>query len=361
MRRDAVPLVLILKSALAACLAWVVADEVLGATSPAFAPFSAVLMMQVTVYQSVWQALRYLLAVTLGVLVQAVLGFLLGAHLWTFALVALAALGVSRWRALGAQGAQVATAAFFAYSSFVSAAASDARLVELGEILLLVVVGSAFGVAVNLLLLPPLRLRDARYGTRVLADGISELAGDMAAVLREGPVDAERTDAWRYRARQLEETVPQARAAVDRAWESIHYNPRRLLWRRSGPALPGHRGVVEALGRASEQLLSITRDLRPGAGGDRLGPEFRTGYGDFLAAAAEAARQLGTSDGGAAGPHPPLESVEEHCDRLRAAADTTPPAAPGDFPAHAVLLVDADRLLEELRHARDALPAAGDG
>ncbi|WP_223775186.1 hypothetical protein [Streptomyces sp. 135] len=40
------------KSALAATVAWWIAHDLLHAKSPAFAPFSAVLIMNVTVYQS---------------------------------------------------------------------------------------------------------------------------------------------------------------------------------------------------------------------------------------------------------------------------------------------------------------------
>ncbi|WP_235445370.1 aromatic acid exporter family protein [Streptomyces sioyaensis] len=71
---------LIAKSTLAATIAWVISYEFLHAKSPAFAPFSAVLIMQVTVYQSMVQALRYVSAVTAGVAVQGVLGFLAGPH-----------------------------------------------------------------------------------------------------------------------------------------------------------------------------------------------------------------------------------------------------------------------------------------
>ncbi|MGX9225408.1 FUSC family protein [Streptomyces albus] len=103
---------LIGKSALAATVAWFVAHDLMAARSPAFAPFSAVLMMQVTVYRSLLQSLRYLGAVVAGVAIQAALGFLAGPDLLTFALVALIAMVIGRWRRLGTQGGQVATAAF---------------------------------------------------------------------------------------------------------------------------------------------------------------------------------------------------------------------------------------------------------
>lgn len=57
---------LIGKSTVAATLAWIISFSLLNAQSPAFAPFSAVLIMQVTVYQSLLQSSRYVAAVAAG-------------------------------------------------------------------------------------------------------------------------------------------------------------------------------------------------------------------------------------------------------------------------------------------------------
>lgn len=148
-------LALIGKSTLAAAVSWVIARDVMAAQSPAFAPFSAVLIMQVTVYQSLVQALRYVGAVAVGVGLQGVLGLLAGPHLLTFVLVTLAALAIGRWRPLGSQGSQVATAAFFAFSTYVSATSDAQRWSQLGQIIVLVLIGCGIGVVVNTLVLPP--------------------------------------------------------------------------------------------------------------------------------------------------------------------------------------------------------------
>lgn len=174
------------KSTLAATLAWLVSYVALDARSPAFAPFSAVLIMQVTVYRSVVQSLRYVGAVVAGVAVQAALGFLAGPDLLTFVLVAVIALAIGRWQVLGAQGPQVATAAFFAFATYTSASADSQRLRALGEIVLLVLIGCAIGIAVNVLVAPPLRYRGAEYGIRGLAHTLKDLLADMYPVLAEG-------------------------------------------------------------------------------------------------------------------------------------------------------------------------------
>ncbi|MEE1927998.1 aromatic acid exporter family protein [Streptomyces sp. TRM 70351] len=365
---------LIGKSALAACAAWVLAYNVLGARSPAFAPFSAVLMMQVTVYQSVWQSLRYVAAVTVGVAVQGALGFLAGPDLLTFALVAVVALAIGRWRALGTQGTQVATAAFFAFSTYVAAVGTEQRLRELGQIVVLVLIGCGVGVLVNLLVLPPMRYRSAEHGVRTLAQNIDALLGDMAPALYEGALDRERTGHWRGRAQRLQSLVNQARSAVAVAEESVYYNPRRLLPGHGGhTTFEGYEAVVDALGRTARQLGSVSRSLEYWPEEDGTGEEraFLRDYGAFLDAAGRIAHLLGEVD------ETRLPEQARHlCERAdealevrkRLAGHTSLPLGDPSLP-YGTLLVDAARLMDDLQHTADVLQryveraarAAGDG
>ncbi|MUL40377.1 hypothetical protein FZ103_04150 [Streptomonospora sp. PA3] len=290
-------LLLIVKSTLAGTIAWAVAYTAMQATAPAFAPFSAVLMIQVTVYQSLAQSVRYLAAVAAGVAVQGLVGFLTGAGLLTFALVTFIALVIGRWPRLGSQGSQVVTAAFFAFALYVTATSTVERASQLGQIILLVAIGCGIGVAVNVLVVPPMRFRSAEYGVRSLAHAMCDLLSDMYPALREVELDQERTGQWRHRAAAMEGTVAQARSAVRTAEESVYYNPRRLLrrYRYGTRSFSGYAGVVAALERVSYQLASVTRTLDQSVSATEDGPrrtEFFGLYGDFLAALAEVARQL---------------------------------------------------------------------
>jgi uncharacterized membrane protein YgaE (UPF0421/DUF939 family) len=108
--------VLVLKAALAATLAWMVAHGAMGATTPAFAPFAALMMVEVTLYRSLLRSLRMVAAVLLGITLVTGLVVLAGTGPGVFAAAALAALALGRWRRLSDQGTQVATAAFIAFS-----------------------------------------------------------------------------------------------------------------------------------------------------------------------------------------------------------------------------------------------------
>lgn len=353
-------LLLVLKSTLAATLAWMVSYYALDAPSPAFAPFSAVLIMQVTVYQSLLQSLRYLAAVAAGVAMVAGLGFLGGPDLLTFVLVALVGLSIGRWPALGAQGSQVATAAFFAFSTYAAATSATEKISQLGQITLLVLIGCGIGVAVNVTVAPPMRYRSAEYGIRSLSTALGELMSDMYPVLREGELDEERCRQWRRRAEQTGGLITQARDGFRTAEESLYYNPRRLLRRHRGRAtFEGYGAVLAALERSLYQVASLTRSLHQWheeEGGRHDDRAFLLGYGDFLEALAQIAQVLGDLD---------EDSLAEQARQLRHLADearghcrnVTDGASRAGLPLadparpYGVLVVEATRLMEEFQHA----------
>ncbi|MEV7200942.1 FUSC family protein [Streptomyces griseoluteus] len=356
------------KSALAATLAWWIAHDLLNAASPAFAPFSAVLIMNATVYKSVWQALRYTAAVTVGVAVQAAIGFLAGPDLFAFVLVAVIALCIGRWPALGEQRSQVATAAFFAFSTYATATTTADKVNQLGQIILLVLVGCGLGVLVNLCIAPPLRYRSAEHGVQVLAGRLETLLDDMADGLGTGEVDADRAAKWRRAGERAQHAVGQARAGLDTAESSLPLNPRRFL--------PAHRGYlgfdryrqsVDALERAVYQLGSLTRSLgrwRETEDTYTYSPALKA-YADFAASLRDIAHVVAELDSDTL-----AEQAREMCrlaaiaqealrEVLGAARDHDLPLSDASRP-YGVLVVEATRLMEEFQNTCDALKDTAD-
>ncbi|MFJ5798526.1 FUSC family protein [Streptomyces decoyicus] len=356
---------LIGKGTVAATLAWVLSHNVLHAQSPAFAPFSAVLIMQVTVYQSLLQSTRYVGAVAAGMAVQAALGFLGGPDLLTFALVALVALTVGRWPALGSQGTEVPIAAFFAFSTYVSATSDLDKITQLGQIVLLVLIGCSVGVLVNVTVFPPLRLRGAEQGIRSLAHALCDLVSDMYPALREGEFDEERARHWRERAAQTGELVTQARTGLRTAQESIHYNPRRLLRRHRGrTSFQGYGAVLEAMERTLYQMASLTRSLDQRRENE---PEehhnyrsFLRCYADFLESVSEVTQVLAALDEDKLNEQAPqlcqLADQAQRC-RHRVSNQAEQDGLPLADPTHpyGVLVIDATRLMEEFQYTGDVL------
>ncbi|WP_042836197.1 MULTISPECIES: FUSC family protein [unclassified Streptomyces] len=356
-------LLVIGKSALAAGLAWLTAHDVLDARSPAFAPFSAVLIMQVTVYRSVVQSLRYVGAVVAGVLVQAGLGFLAGPDLLTFVLVALIALTIGRWHVLGAQGPQVATAAFFAFATYTSSSGDSQRLRALGEIVLLVLIGCAIGTAVNVLVSPPLRYRSAEYGIHSLARTLHDLLAEMSPVLAEGVPDQDTTGGWRIRAARTGEMIAQARAGLVASKESLQLNPRRLPRRYRGhPGFQGYESVLGALERTLYQVAAVTRglDRSRDEDEDEARRPFLRRYAAFLESAAAVAEVLTTLD------ETTLLAQAKRLERLTGEAEArrdevveetrrlSLPLADPSAP-YGILVTEATRLQEEFRYTCQVL------
>ncbi|NLU75709.1 hypothetical protein HCC61_24155 [Streptomyces sp. HNM0575] len=354
------------KSTLVASIAWYIGHDLMDAQSPAFASFSAVLTVQITAYQSVLQALRYMGAVSVGVSLQGAFGALAGPNLLSFVLVALGALVIGRWKRLGEQGSQVATAAFFAFAIYAGAASQTQGLWELGQIVLLVLIGCGVGTLVNVLVLPPMRYRSAEYGIHVLGDSLRDLACDMCGALNAGELPRERTQRWCHRATQLGPPAAQAQASVQTAWESANYHPWRLLSRsrrRRRPSFTGYQQVTDALERITHQVASMTRSFDQWHdSGD--GPEFRPfleRYADFLSCFAAVAEVFGRLD---------EDRLDEQCQELKNAvaelgrargrlADAGESGAPlpvGDpSEPFGILLAEAVRLLDEAEHAREVL------
>lgn len=359
---------LVVKRVVAATLAWWIAYDLMNATSPAFAPFSAVLTMNVTLHTSVWQTLRYVAAVVVGVAVQAAIGFTAGPDLLAFAVVAIIALVLSQWPALGEQRSQVSTAAFFAFSTYAAATTSTDGARQLGQIIVLVLIGCGVGLIVNLCIAPPLRYRSAEQGLHVLAAEMESLLGDLADGLSEGDVDADRAAQWRRAGERAQDAVGQARAGLHTAENSLPFNPRRLLpAHRSYLDFGCFRQVLSAMERAVHQLASLTRSLdqwRETENTYTYAPAFKA-YADFALRLRDIAHVITELD---------IDTLTEQAQEMLDAAGVAQEALQQvmdtadryDLPLadvsrpYGVLIVEATRLMEELQNTCDVLREAAD-
>ena len=100
------------------------------------------------------------------------------------------------------------------------------------------------GLAVNLVVWPPLRDYAAARAIGAIDDGVGGLLRDIAAQLRERTCSVEQTAEWVDATRDLDEDTDRAWSLLRQARESSRLNPRRAA-----------RGV-----RKSDELESILRD-----------------------------------------------------------------------------------------------------
>ncbi|MER5808489.1 aromatic acid exporter family protein [Streptomyces sp. NPDC002033] len=342
--RDA--LVLGVKSVLAAVGAWTLARYLLPPAVSTFAPFTALVTLQATVYRSVRECVQYLVAMTVGALLAASLAGVAGIHVWTFALLTLIALGVGRIRRFGQQGTQVAVVGFFAFSS------GAGRIDYIGHLAASVAIGALCGLGAHLILAPARHTDHRQQAVADLFTATGELAENLAGAFDSAEPDLERVRRWRRDGRELAARCHDVRHGIGAEIENGRLNPRRSI-AGAAEVLPRARETVTVAERALDHLRSMTRALDHAiADGEteHLPVPFREGLASVLRTAATALRETGRAspdedgrlgeliDGGGT----ELERVRR---QARATAD-----APASVPVlQGALLNDAGRLLADLR------------
>ncbi|MGV0717612.1 aromatic acid exporter family protein [Mycolicibacterium sp. XJ662] len=357
------------KSVLAATVAWLLASQVFGASHATFAPFSAVLLMQITIADSVQMAMHYTGAVIVGVCLTGAIVLPWGVQPWLFPIILVVALTIGRWRRLGSQGINVTVAAIFAYGAFAMPEPGVSPSSQLPEIVGMVLLGASVALAVNLLVAPPLRYRSAGYAVQSFCDSLSDLLADMIEGLKDGTPDADAARHWRQHADGVARMTPQARHTVDHADQTSRFNPRRLLV-HDHRSFDGYRVTIQAADRITAQVRSVITGLV--RIGERDDDEQQPHHDAFLrhyTAVLSAVRDAVSAMGG-------IHSVDDLVDgeqlseaardctaalqQLRSQAQGKPLDQPTQWSVYGGLYTDAQRMCDEVGWARDGLNDVAD-
>lgn len=235
------------KTALAGVLAWVVATDVLGLQQPFLAPWAAVLVVHATVYRTVSRGGQQIVATFLGVLLAWGAGSAVGVGAIGMAVTLVAAFAIGRHRWLEQESATIATTGIVVLATH---AIDESHL--LAGRLLDTSVGVVVGLAVNLVVWPPLRDRVARTYAH-------QLPGELAAILVGIGEDldehgsSETPAAWIERCRTVDEHVDHAWTLLRQAQESSRFNLRR--------SQPDDLEEIAAMLRLLEEAVAETISL----------------------------------------------------------------------------------------------------
>ncbi|WP_410100245.1 FUSC family protein [Streptomyces sp. PAL114] len=253
-----------LKAALAALLAWLVAQVWLDDPMALMAPWVALVLVQATVYSSLVQGARQFVAICIGALVasgaQAVTDDNTGAIALSVPVLVL----LSNWPRFGDQGIYAATTAVFTIASgTVSATAVGHRL---GQAAL----GAAIGVAVNALILPPVHLRDVRENLAALAREAGDVLHAVAGDLRGDEWDAQSAVGRLDAAKRLQDRLDALHSARGWSRESLRLTSGvlRSLHRAPTEALPAE-DEDERFSRITGHVTALTRTLAVAADEER--------------------------------------------------------------------------------------------
>ncbi|HLN78386.1 MAG TPA: aromatic acid exporter family protein [Nocardioidaceae bacterium] len=237
------------KTVVAAVVAWVVSAEVFGLPQAFLAPWSALLVVHATVYRSFRKGFQQVVAAVLGVLLAWATGNYLGLNPVALAAMLLAGLLISRHRWLRDEATTVAATALFVLTT--GSGTQDHVLV--GR-LLDTAIGVAVGLVVNVLVWPPLRDLAAARAIDAVARQVGVLLGRIADEFGDDCCE-EHVDEWVLGSERLDDDVDNAWALVRQARESGRLNPRKAS---AVVREPGSFG--EILGR-TEQAVSEIRSM----------------------------------------------------------------------------------------------------
>jgi uncharacterized membrane protein YccC len=272
------------KGAIAAAAAWALARYAAGQADPYFAPLAALLGVYPTVAGSLREGLQYIGGFLLGAALAIPVSLVLGPSVAGIAVVVLAGILAGGWRRLEGQSAQVTFTALLVLllGGYQPLHYLTPRMVDVG-------IGVATGLAVNVLVFPPLQLRPAEHAVRLWGDDIAAALQDLAGAAA-GPHPGARF--WPRHDRQLTAAAQQARTAVGRARESLRWNPRAKVER----AVPRPDGaVIDSLEALTARTRAIARSLLDTPSPDQAAPipaSFGENYAAMLRMLTGPVRQL---------------------------------------------------------------------
>lgn len=351
--RGRIPGLRMLKTTIAAMVSYAVADAIGTSSAPVLAPLTALLVIQVTMYDTVREGLQRVASVVAGVLVAVGVAAVAGLTWWSLGAVVAVSLVVGTALRLGPQLLEMPISAMLILAVGGDQDVADSRIYE-------TLVGAAVGVLVNVVIAPPLYLRPAGDAVGDLAARIATFGRDLAVALRERWSRAA-ADHWLDDARMLSADVARADRVVARAETSARLNPRAAPIKRRRPRL---RTALTGLERCQLSVREVCRALLdrtffvPEDEQEQAYPEdVRAALASFLESAADAIDTVGELAN--AGPRPGeqarmaehLATLAERRDRLAALLMVDPQADPGAWQQHGALLTAVDRVRVEIEAA----------
>lgn len=274
------------KSTVAAVAAYVVALPLSANDRPVLAPLTALLVVQLTLYDTVRRGLLRVVSVVLGVLVAGVLSEFVPLTWWSLGLAIGISLVIGRAMRLGDEIAEVPISAMLVLAVGGSDVAAEGRVVE-------TVVGAVVGVVVGAVIAPPLYVRPASEAVLGVARHTAEVLRRVAAEVAD-EYTADQVDGWLADSRSLGRDILRADRALGTAETSLRYNPRSRSRPHAGASL---RSGLDALERVTVSLRGVCRslaDLVRGPGDETVyGPDVREALSDLLSDVADAVESYG--------------------------------------------------------------------
>jgi uncharacterized membrane protein YgaE (UPF0421/DUF939 family) len=244
----------VIKSALAAVAAWLVAGLLPDNPTPILAPLTAIFSINLTIAGSMRDAVQRVLGVVFGIFLAVVISEYIGPNAWAIFLVILVSFYVGRRLGLDPGGIQqIAVSALLIVLGGASSAIDDTASLHLFNTL----IGTVVGLVLNASVSPPNYLPDARRRLLEVGEAIGDDLGALAEAVRTGISNDEAITTLHF-ARETNTRLLELDYAMTQAQESLQYN---LLGRKQRDVLRLYQQADLALEHASIQTRMIARAL----------------------------------------------------------------------------------------------------
>jgi uncharacterized membrane protein YgaE (UPF0421/DUF939 family) len=331
-----------------AVFAYLIALPVPETSPPVLAPLTAILVLQVSIYQTLFSAVRRVAAVVIGVLIALGLSRWIGFTWWSLGLTITLALAVGYALRLREAVLEVPISAMLILSVG-SKAAATSRITE-------TLIGTAAGLIAGFVLTAP-QVEPAEEAIADLARTMAGLLDRMTAGLNDGSVN-DSARAWLDQARALGNEIRRVDEALQQAEESTKLNPRSLRLPYSTVTL---RQSLETLEHSAITVRILARSLvdttRLADDNPVNDPDVRRRLADTLGELSAAVRTYGSlateldprrHDALKAELERRLTAARDQQDRLSELLATAPAARPVGWPLRGEVISHLDRLRSEL-------------
>jgi uncharacterized membrane protein YgaE (UPF0421/DUF939 family) len=347
------PAVTIARLTLTALFAYVIALELTTTPRPVLAPLTALLVVQVSLYQTVTTALTKIAAVVIGVLFALLLSDTLGFTWWTLTVIIAMALVIGYVLRLGENILEVAVSAML-----ILATSSTA-----GQRIFDTIIGAGAGLVAGFVLVSP-QVQSAEDALQDHCNRMAGLLDQMAAGLCDGSV-RNKAENWLRQARGLANEIGRVDDALRKAEESIRLNPRKAVMPLSTVSLREGVETIEheaiALRVFARSLLDAVKLQTPDNPGNE--PEVRARLAAVLAELADALRTYGGfTVKHEEGEHEHLNSeldrhlqmAEERQNELSELLNSDPRSNPAGWPLRGEMIAHLDRLRTQIASGKPA-------
>ena len=237
----------------AAVSAFAVALLLVPGTAPILAPLTALLVVEITLKDSLTSGVQRIVAVAVGVLMAVSFSSVVGLTWWSLGVLVALSILVGQLLRLGPHMLEVPISAMLVLAVGGAQAAATDRIVE-------TLIGVAVGLAANLIFPPGIGDESAARAVHRFAGQLARLLQTASTELAE-PIGEQQAIRWMDDARRLSRNVPEIDRALRQAEVGRRLNARALVEPDTGGNL---RAELDALEHTTVTVRSMFRSIQDG-------------------------------------------------------------------------------------------------